>query len=211
MTYPTEPLIIAGIWTSAAMIIFVYSFPLYKDNFFWRFAEHTFVGSVTGIVTVVAIIRVIDSAIKPLLVGKIESLLLTIMGLLIFTRFSKKYRYISRLPVALIVGVGLAISLRGIATTDVLANLRASILPLVAKTPIESFNNIIIVVMTFTSLIFFIFTREHKGPLGAATKIGRLSIMTFLGSYYGSIIMARFSLLIDRLDYLLKVFGILPF
>jgi len=211
MAYPTDPLAIAGIWTAAVMIICTYSYPLYKETYLWRLAEHTFVGSSMGIVVVTAVRTIMKSSIIPLTKGQTQFIVLIIFGLLIYTRLMPTYRHIGRWPVAWILGVGLAVSLRGAATTDVLANLRAGILPIIAETPMISFNNIIIIITTFTSLTYFIFTREHTDSLGISTKIGRYAIMTFLGSYYGNIIMARFSLLIDRIDYLLKVFGILPF
>ena len=211
MAYPTDPIVIAGIWTAAVMVICTYSYPLYKETYLWRLAEHTYIGTATAIVLVTAIRTIIKSSMTPLMKGQAQFILLIILGLILYTRFLPKYRHIGRWPIAWIIGVGLAVALRGIATTDVLANLRAGILPIAAETPLVSFNNIIIIITTFTSLIYFIFTREHTGTLGATTKIGRYAIMTFLGSYYGNIIMARFSLLIDRIDFLLKVFGIIPY
>ena len=45
-----------GIWVSALLTLAIYSF-LYKDNPFYKLAEHIFVGVSTGYLLVVAVIN----------------------------------------------------------------------------------------------------------------------------------------------------------
>ena len=45
---------VIGLWVSALLTLAIYSF-LYKDNFFYKVAEHMFVGVSTGYLLVVAL------------------------------------------------------------------------------------------------------------------------------------------------------------
>jgi hypothetical protein len=47
-------------------------------------------------------------------------------------------------------------------------------------------NGLIIFVGTVASLTFFIFTREHKGALGASAKLGRIFLMISLGANWAA-------------------------
>jgi hypothetical protein len=66
-------------------------------------------------------------------------------------------------------------------------------------------GNIIIVVGTFCGLIYFFFSKEHKGAFGGAARVGVWFIMITFGAFFGYTVMSRMSLLIGRMDYL---FGI---
>ena len=54
-----------------------------------------------------------------------------------------------------------------------------------------------------TTLIFFFFSKEHKGALGGAARIGVYFLMVSFGASYGYTVMARISLLIGRVMFLL--------
>jgi len=56
-------------------------------------------------------------------------------------------------------------------------------------------------------LIYFFFSTEHKGGVGLMAKIGIYFLMITFGSSFGYTIMARISLLIGRMDFLLFDFG----
>lgn len=56
-------------------------------------------------------------------------------------------------------------------------------------------------------LIYFFFSTEHKGGVGVMAKIGIYFLMITFGSSFGYTIMARISLLIGRMDFLLFDFG----
>jgi len=58
---------------------------------------------------------------------------------------------------------------------------------------------------------YFIFTREHTGFMTYPTKLGRYIIMLALGSYFGNTILFRMAMLSSSVEFLLKVFGIIPY
>ena len=66
-----------------------------------------------------------------------------------------------------------------------------------------SFSNIIMVVGVIATLSYFFFSLEHKGALGKVAKIGIWYIMLAFGAAFGYTVMARISLLIGRLQFLL--------
>ena len=54
------------------------------------------------------------------------------------------------------------------------------------------------------SLLFFFFSREHKGALGVASKLGIWFLMIGFGAGYGFTVMSRISLLIGRFQFLIN-------
>jgi hypothetical protein len=51
--------------------------------------------------------------------------------------------------------------------------------------------------------MYFFFSREHKGALGATARVGITFIMVAFGASFGFTVMARISLLIGRFYFLL--------
>jgi len=52
-------------------------------------------------------------------------------------------------------------------------------------------------------LIYFFFSAEHKGALGGTAKLGIWFLMVAFGASFGYTVMARISLLIGRMQFLL--------
>ena len=67
----------------------------------------------------------------------------------------------------------------------------------------HSFNNLVLVVGVITTLVFFFFSKEHKGALGATARMGIWFLMISFGAGYGYTVMSRISLLIGRFQFLL--------
>jgi hypothetical protein len=40
--YPTDMGGILGLWAALILMLMIYSYPLYKENFAYRFAEHSY-------------------------------------------------------------------------------------------------------------------------------------------------------------------------
>jgi len=59
------------------------------------------------------------------------------------------------------------------------------------------------VIGTFSGLIYFFFSKEHKGAFGGLAKLGIWFLMLSFGASFGYTVMSRMSLLIGRMDYLL--------
>ena len=214
-----------AVWIAAALTLFVFSF-LYKDNPLYKFAEHLFVGVSGGYYIILNFWTVIyPNLILPLgkafrgtgvnpahsgmfaaEVGDYRGFLIFtgILGLLLFTRLMGKISWLSRWPLAVIIGVYAGIKTTGFAQGDFVAQVQASLQPILMPTIGGTLSAIVFTVGLITSLLFFFFSREHKGALGVASKLGIYFLMVGFGAGYGYTVMSRISLLIGRFQFLLE-------
>ena len=65
-------------------------------------------------------------------------------------------------------------------------------------------NALILFIGTLTGLIYFFFSKEHKGTIGTLSKIGIYFLMIKFGASFGFAVMGRISLLIGRMNDLNK-------
>ena len=215
---PSSELI--GTWVAAGLTLFCFSF-LYKDNPFYKFAEHLYVGISAGYWVSMEYHNVFRPNLwDPLMrldlnilfsfpgVGFAfmwQSLILIIpfaFGILFFTRFTKNFAWLSRWSMALIIGIFAGIAIIGYSTGDLILQIRANLLPLWTGNWLSSLNNILLTVGVLTSLIYFFFSKEHKGTLGAGAKVGIWFLMISFGASFGYTVMSRMSLLIGRIYFL---------
>ena len=184
-------------WLAALSILALYSF-LYKENPVYRFAEHLFVGIAAGHAISMAYGNVRDMAARPAIVdGKIALLIPCLLGILLFLRFSRKYSWIARYPIALIMGIGSGMALRGIPSSQILTQLAGIFVPL------TSISNIILFAGVIGTLFYFLFTKEHKGVIGGLASVGKWTMMVSFGATFGTTIFERLSLFIGTLNTVL--------
>lgn len=65
-------------------------------------------------------------------------------------------------------------------------------------------GNLIIILGVITTLVYFFFSMEHKGFVGKVSRVGITFIMIAFGAAFGYTIMARISLFIGRIQFLLS-------
>ena len=199
-----------GIFIAAGLTLCVYSF-LYKDNPFYKFAEHLFVGVAAGYTIVIAwhqtIIRMIWLPVKT---GGFTEIILviipTLIGLLMFSRFVPKHRWLIRWPLAFMIGTGAGASIPLTMQSYIFKQSEATLQPFVdagSLSFVVAVNSIIIALGVLCVLIYFFFSVEHKGPVGVASKVGIFFLMVSFGAAFGYTVMARISLLIGRVYFLL--------
>lgn len=215
------------LWTcfAAFLTLAVFSF-LYKDNPLYKFAEHLFVGVSAGYFVIILWHNgLVTNLYKNLADGSFYFLWLDsakwwyvfpgVLGLLMFTRFSHKWSWVSRWPIALYIGIatGLAIPLE-------MAN-RVNRQLYAVMEPINwtnffghgwldltaGFSEIIIFVGTVSALIYFYFSKAHSGVFGGMAKLGIWTLMIGFGASFGFTVMARISLFINRIQFLDKNWG----
>jgi len=207
-----------GVWIGAFLTLGIFSF-LYKDNPVYKFCEHLFVGISAGYYVVLTMISsVYPNMIQPLFTNfsHDRNFLLVIplvLGIMLFSRFFPRGDWLSRWPIAFILGVYPALRITGFAQGDLVEQVHGTILPLwVPGDTGTTINNWLLVGGLVTTLIFFFFSKEHKGALGGSAKVGIYFLMISFGASYGYTVMARVSLLIGRVMFLLDDWlGILRF
>ena len=198
-----------GIWIGAFLTLGIFSF-LYKDNPVYKFCEHLFVGISAGYYVVLTMISsVYPNMIQPLFTNfsHERNFLLVIplvLGIMLFSRFFPRGDWLSRWPIAFILGVYPALRITGFAQGDLVEQVHGTILPLwVPGDTGTTINNWLLVGGLLTTLIFFFFSKEHKGALGGSARVGIYFLMVSFGASYGYTVMARVSLLIGRVMFLL--------
>jgi len=198
-----------GIWIAALLTLGIYSF-LYKDNPVYKLCEHLFVGVSAGYYVVLQYY----SVVKPNLLDPLftdfshdRHFLLVIplvLGILLFSRFFPRGDWLSRWSLALILGVYPALRITGFGQGDLVEQIHGTMLPLWVPGNLgTTIGNWLLVGGLLTTLIFFFFSKEHKGALGGAARIGVYFLMVSFGASYGYTVMARISLLIGRVMFLL--------
>lgn len=210
MPYPTDPLLLSGAWASVILTLMVYSYVLFKETPLFRFAEHTYISTSLAIAVIVSYGTLEKNAFIPLSKGDLTYLIPVVLGVLLYTLPFKQVRWVSRYPLAFVVGVGTGLAMRGAVHAQMVAQVLAAITLPKAPQPIDWFNFFFSLVAFLTSTSYFIFTREHVGLLKIPTKLGRYMIMLALGSYFGNTILFRMAMLSGRVEEILKVFKIIP-
>jgi hypothetical protein len=203
--------IITSAGTAVALIVTlaVFSLVLHKDNKFYRVIEAAVLGVSLGNFLVVALNNINSVGLTPIITkGDFLWIIPTILGILIFSRYvGSEYAWMSRYPLVLLIGVGTALSMRGAITSYIFVGISGFSLPIIggSVTPIDY---LIIVVFGVTILAYFLFTAQHKGPLGVVTKIGRYAMMWGFGYMFASVIATRFSWFIGRVLFILQSLGL---
>jgi len=213
-----------GIWVAAFFTLFILSF-LYKDNPLYKIAESVVVGVSAAYWMVVAF----WTTIVPNLLGKLspewikswampglntESELIylvpLIMGIMLIWRLAPNGSWISRWPLAFIIGTTAGIRLIGFLHADFLGQIRNTIISLVVSSPDTGFDfwdslkNIVIVIGVLATLVYFFFSIEHKGYVGKIAKLGIWFLMITFGAAFGYTVMGRIALLAIRIEFLLN-------
>ena len=197
-----------GIWVAAALTLFIFSF-LYKDNPLYKLAEHLFVGVSAGYIVVQQFWQVLwpnllQPMSAPVTPDRWKYIVGVMLCVLLFTRLFSGISWLSRFTIAALIGTFAGLKVTGVAQAEVIEQVRATMVPLWNPAdPGASLNNIILVVGVITTLVFFFFSKEHKGVLGGTAKLGIWYLMISFGAAYGFTVMSRISLLIGRFLFLL--------
>ena len=193
------------IWMVAFFTLSLFSF-LYKDNAFYKFAEHIFAGLSAGYyVGLIWHAVIIQQMVEPMFNnGRWWLVIPGLLGVLMFSRFTRNYHWVSRISLAFVMGNTAGIFL--------LSELHGKVLPQIQSTMLSlNFNqstgawlfSLIVIIGVISTLIFFYFSKEHKGALGGVAKVGIWFIMISFGAHFGYTVMARISLLIGRVQFLI--------
>jgi len=195
------------LWQTLAVILTlcVFSF-LIKDNLFYKFAERLVAGVAAGYWTMLLIhTNFNDKVVLTLKNGQWAYLIPILLGIAMWTRFSKNYAWVSRYSIAFYIGISTGVSVTVIMYTAIFKQISATIIPM------TSMNNIIIIVCVICSLFYFFFSKAHTGAFGVVSKIGIYTLMIGFGAGFGLTVMGRVALLVQRVlflkGYFVNLFG----
>jgi hypothetical protein len=210
MAYPTALWDVIGLWTGWVLMLTIYSYPLYKENPVYRFSEHMYIAVMLAVNLMTNFNTLMRICITPLMQGNILMIIPLIVGLMIYAMLIPDYRWVSRYPVALLVGAGFGLGIRGTIGPNIQDAIVSTITAPSGGGMMEWINFLYIAVGLICSLMYFLLTYEHSGPLQAPTRIGRLFIMVALGAYFGNTVLFRFTMLTGRAQFFLQVLKLIP-
>lgn len=213
--------IVGGIATIA-----IFSF-LIKENAFYRFFEHLFIGIAAGLGPMLIIRDFLwPNIIEPMLGLSIVAypdgsfsepyqplyllyLLPMAFGCLYYFIYSPRHSWLARIVIGFTLGASGALAIRGF-FSEAIPQIAGSFKPLVVFVDghfslFESFNNILFVATLLLVLNYFFFTFGKEGSLqGKLAPAGRPLLMVCFGAFFGSTVMARLALLVERVQFVLR-------
>ena len=219
-----------GIWVGAFLTLAVFSF-LYRDNPIYKVAEHIYVGIAAGYYFYQAFRTTIYPNLFQHAIEGANNLMAgdgamwttqwrwgaLVLGLLVLARLVPKVSWISRWPMALVVGAFAGLNLLGYAEANLADQIAGTMVPLFGRSqyaPYEllpffpsfgqqasqpsTLNHLVLVVGVISVLTYFFFSRERGRATNMLGAVGIWFVMITFGATYGSIVLARISLLIGR-------------
>lgn len=214
---------------------------LYRENKFYRFFEHMFLGLAAGWMMVALWTETLKENWWDLMVGRVSDTgavesrgyylwaILLPIGLMGYFVFSKKHAWMSRIPIGIIIGLWSGQQFQAW-SQRYFPQMQASMKPIIGndaffrpiteglpKEQLDIINgnvywsqaiiNLIALITVLSVLSYFIFSINFKSKfMMSTTKLGRYLLMIGFGAIFGSTVMMRFTLLIDRMYYIFIAF-----
>jgi hypothetical protein len=202
-----------GVWIGAIGTLALFSL-IYRENRLYRLFEHLFIGLAAGF----TIKTIWTETLKPqwwvpmTRDGQWPWIFAFFGGLMFYTIYSKKYSWMSRIAIGVLLGAVSGQIFQQFAG-EYIPQIRNTFKPILHP-PIPpgsgltalgiGLNNLLFVVIVVCVLTYFLFSIEQKNRVIAGTaRTGRLMLMFAFGAIFGSTVMARMALLIDRVWFLM--------
>lgn len=195
-----------GVLIAGVLTLAIYTF-LYRDNPVYRMAENLLIGLSIGYALVIYWqTTLMDILFRPLFADENLVLLIPlVLGLMMFSRFYARFSWLSRIPIAFMIGAGAGVAIPAMLYARTLKQVSASIMPLVDSGGFHV-EALVVALGLLSTLAYFYFSREHEGLMGKAARLGTYFLMVFFGATFAYTVMSRMSTFIGRIDFLLTDF-----
>jgi len=204
-----------GIWLAAALTIGIISF-LYRDNIFYKACEAIFIGISAGYWFIVLYWdnlykKFWTQATDPTNPEWYVPWFGFVLGVLMLTRLFNKIGWLSRWPLAFIVGAVAGLYMMIYFVSNAMMQVSSTIMPVFTGSWADIIANATVVLGTFCGLVYFFFSKAHTGVFGGAARVGIWFLMITFGASFGYTVMSRMSLMIGRIDFLFGTWlGMIP-
>jgi hypothetical protein len=215
-----------SIITAGFCTISIYSF-LIKENQIFRFFEHIFIGIAAGLLPILSLRNFlypnilaplfdVDRVVFPdgtspapynnyLLFYSIPLL----FGTLYYFIYSKKYNWLAKVVIGFTLGASAGLAFKAF-FNEVIPQIISSFKPLVVFDEarsinwFESINNCIFIFTLGAVFFYFFFSFKSESRGAHAVRVsGRYLMMICFGAFFGSTVMARMALLVERVQFLI--------
>ena len=191
---------------------------IFGNNPVFRVAQYLFVGTSLGLAFVVAYHQVLRPAVSGLISGGSNGAILygipLFLGLLLLPRITRRqeFSWLANIPLALIFGVGAALAVGGaIAGTLAPQILDTSNRPL-AGDPLRIAGTLVLAIGTVITLSAFYYTVPPGNPrariVALSATAGHWLLMIAFGFFFASAVQSYLSALNERLEFVLRFFGL---
>jgi len=221
LTWPLASVLVGGLATLA-----IFSF-LIKENAFYRLFEHLFIGIAAGLGPMLLIrdflwpnilepmlgltvVRYPDGTVSELYQPLYLMYLVPMaFGCLYYFIYSRRHAWLAKLVIGFTLGASGALAIRGF-FSEAVPQIAGSFKPLAVFVNgelalMESFNNILFVATLLLVLNYFFFTFGKEGSVqGKIAPVGRPLLMVCFGAFFGSTVMARLALLVERVQFVVR-------
>ncbi len=211
---------IGGLFLTLVVLLYL----IVGDNALFRLVTYTFIGVAAGYVTIMVIFQVLLPRISILLVSQ-EPLLLIIggveilLGLMLFLKLWNRTSFLGALPMAILVGVGAAVTIGGAVFGTLFGQIRGTIglfdMQRNGDPLLSLLEGTFVLVGTVSTLAYFQFHMRSKSALpGQETKnrrapflevlalIGQGFIGLTLGAMFAGVYAAAITALIERVGFI---------
>jgi hypothetical protein len=197
------------VWIGAILTLAIFSF-LYRENPLYRFAEHLYVGIANGYAITFYWHRVLVPSLFDRVAGKtpvgtkLWLIVVAIIGALYFTRFIPRISWLVRIPIAIVLGYSCGSSIPRALDAEIIQQARATMITRADFQPfLQGIWAIVLFIGVICTISYFFFSAERRGALKPVSYAGIIFIMVGFGASFGYTVMARISLFIGRLQFLL--------
>jgi hypothetical protein len=225
---PVAPKDLIGAFLICLLTLAIFSF-LYRDNPFYKFAEHLFIGVGTAWFT----LENYDSGVrKPLFVYLPETYRMlhgppgttvelggyavspgwaialrfgaVALSIMLLLRLVKSVSWISRWPLALIIGSYAALKMTGETKARLVEQVRETMVSVwpAGASGWDIAGRLVLVLGLVCVLVHFLFTLKRGKTLAGFSRVGVIVLMLAFGARFGFAVLGRFALLIGRISEL---------
>ncbi len=197
---------VVGVWIGAFFTLAIFSF-LFRDNPIYRVAESIYVGLALGYGLALSIHNIFISKVWVPIFQNHQWLLLipAAIGILYFAQLIPKYRWLIRIPMAILIGSGVGLGMPRIIQANFLAQMQYTVITKHTFSTLSlAITGILIFTGVITTLLYFFFSARKRGAMKVASYIGIIFIMVGFGATFGYTVMGRVALLIGRLQFLFR-------
>jgi hypothetical protein len=217
---------LASVLVGGLATLAIFSF-LIKENAFYRFFEHLFIGIASGLGPMLILRDFLwPNIVEPMLGLTVVIypdatqsepyqplyllyLIPMVFGCLYYFIYSQRYSWLAKLVIGFSLGASGALAIRGF-FAEAVPQIASSFKPLIVFVDgnlslMESFNNALFVATLLLVLNYFFFTFGKEGSLqGKIAPLGRPLLMVCFGAFFGSTVMARLALLVERVQFVVR-------
>lgn len=206
-----------GEWIAALATLAVLSL-LWRENPFYRIAEHLLLGLAVGFAFVVSWFEFLYprwwepwmmSFREGRWTGIIGGAFALGLGLCWYGLYFRRTAWLMRLVLGVVVGASAGQAVKNHFTQQMPIVISSFRSPIAVEegvwSPWATLNNVIFLTALLTVLLYFFFSFEQRsGLVRAGSRLGRFWLMAAFGAFFGNTVMTRLAVLIERVWFVAR-------